>query len=102
MFEIIYFIYLFNYYYYFSEVDAYSAALKVSIERQTKLQPKLLDIPTVAEMKTDEIFTNLVMQHGRKPIKDGDAKRSAHLKQYGQVSANRVKHCQELFIRTTE
>ena len=98
----VYFIYLFNYYYYFSEVDAYSAALKVSIERQTKLQPKLLDIPTVAEMKTDEIFTNLVMQHGRKPIKDGDAERSAHLKQYGQVSATRVKHCQELFVRTTE
>ena len=66
------------------------------------MQPKLLDIPTVAKMKTDQIFTNLVMQHGRKPIKDGDAVRRAHLKQYGQVSGTRVKHCQELFIRTTE
>ena len=76
--------------------------MKASIERQTELQPKLLDIPTLAKMKTDEIFTNLVMQHGRKPIKDGDAKRRAHLKQYGQVSGTRVKHCQELFIRATE
>ena len=42
------------------------------------------------------------MQHGRKPIKDGDAERRAHLKQYGQVRGTRVKHCQELFIRTTE
>ena len=76
--------------------------MKASIERQTELQPKVLDIPTVAKMKTDEIFTNLVMQHGRKPIKDGDAERRAHLQQYGQVSGTRVKHCQELFIRTTE
>ena len=53
-------------------------------------------------MKTDEIFTNLVMQHGRKPIKYRDAERRAHLKQYGQVSGTRVKHCQELFIRTTQ
>ena len=86
----------------FPEVGSYSAALKASIERQTELQPKLLDIPTVAKMKTDEIFTNLVMQHGRKPIKDGDAERRAHLMQYGQVSGTQVKHCQELFIRTTE
>ena len=76
--------------------------MKASIERQTELQPKLLDIPTVAKMKTDEIFTNLVIQHGRKPIKDGDAERRTHLKQYGQVSGTRVKHCQELFIPTTE
>ena len=88
--------------FYFAEVDAYSAALKASVERQTELQPKLLDIPTVAKMKTDEIFTNLVMQHGRKPIKYGDAERRAHLKQYGQVSGTRVKHCQEFFIRTTQ
>ena len=86
----------------FSEVDSYSAALKASIERQTELQPQLLDIPTVAKMKTDEIFTNLVMQHGRKPIKVGGAERRAYLKQYGQVSGTRVRHCQELFIRSTE
>ena len=87
---------------YFAEVDAYSAALKASVERQTELQPKLLDIPTVAKMKTDEIFTDPVVQHGRKPIKDGDTERRSHLRQYGQVSGTRVKHCQELFIRTTQ
>ena len=88
--------------FYSSGIDAYSTALKASIVRQTELQPKLLDIPTVAIMKTDEISTNLVMQHGRKPIKGREAERRAHLNQYGQVSATRVKHCQELFIRTTE
>ena len=98
MFQIIYF-FAFKI---FSEVDACSVALKASVERQTELQPKLLDIPTVAKMKTDEIFTNLVMQHGRKPIKDGDAERRTHLRQYGQVSGTRFKHCQELFIRTTQ
>ena len=76
--------------------------MKSSIEGRTKLQPKLLDVPTVATMKTDEIFTNLVMQHGRKPIKDRDVERREHLRQYGQVSATRVKHCQELFTRTPD
>ena len=66
------------------------------------MQPKLLDVPTVAKMKTDEIFTNLVMQHGRKPVKDGNAERGAHLKRYGEVSSIRVKHCQELFTCTTD
>ena len=76
--------------------------MRASIERQTEQQPKLLDIPTVAKMKTDEIFTNLVMQHRRKPIKYGNTERTAHLEQYGQVGGTRVKHCQELLIRTTE
>ena len=53
-------------------------------------------------MKTDEIFTNLVMQHGRKPVKDGNAERGAHRKRYGQVSGIRVKYCQELFTCTTD
>ena len=86
----------------FSGDDAYSAALKASIRRETEFQSKQLDIPTVAFMKTDEIFINLVMQYGRKPIKDGDAKRGARLKRYGQVSGTRVKHRQELFTCTTD
>ena len=86
---------------FFSEDDAYSAALKPSIERETEFQSKQLDIPTVALMKTDEIFINLVMQYGRKPIKDGGAERGAHLKRYGQVSSIQVNHCQELFNCTT-
>ena len=44
----------------------------------------------------------LVMQHGRKPVKDGNAERGARLKRYGQVSGIRVKHCQELFTCTTD
>ena len=42
------------------------------------------------------------MQHGRKPIKDRDVERREHLRQYGEVSATRVKHCQELFTRTPD
>ena len=53
-------------------------------------------------MKTDEIFTNLVMQHGRKAVERGDSKRGAHLKRYGHVSGTRVNHCQELFTCTTD
>jgi len=53
-------------------------------------------------MKTDEIFTNLLIQHGRKPVKYEEGRgRWERLKRYGQVSGTQVEHCQEIFIRTT-
>ena len=51
-------------------------------------------------MRTDDIFTNLLMQHGRKPVEDHGVKRKERLRQYGQVSGKPVKHCQEIFIPT--
>ena len=87
----------------FSAVNDYKRAIKESIKRQTEFQPKLLDLPTISNMKTDEIFTNLLIQHERKAVKDEqDRGRWERLKSYGQVCGAEVKHCQEIFIRTTD
>ena len=77
--------------------------MKESIKRETEFQPKLLDLPTISNMKTDEIFTNLLIQHGRKPFKDEeDMERKEFLRCYGQVRGTRVEHCQEIFLRITD
>ena len=92
-----------NLFFGFSAVNDYKRVIKESIKRQTEFQPKLLDLPTISNMKTDEIFTNLLIQHGRKPVKDEeDRGRWERLKRYGQVCGTQVKHCQEIFIRTTD
>ena len=84
-------------------MNHYKRTIKESIKRQTEFQPKLLDLPTISNMKTDEIFTNLLIQHGRKPVKDEeDRGRWERLKNYSQVCETQVKHCQEIFIRTTD
>ena len=76
--------------------------MKESIKRETEFQPKLLDLPTISNMKTDEIFTNLLIQRGRKPVKEQNKmKRRELLGRYGQVSGTRVEHCQEIFLRNT-
>ena len=69
----------------------------------------------MSKVRTDEIFTSLLIQHGRKPVEDLDALkrglsqydqtnetlvRKRHLCQYGQVSGEPVKHCREIFIPT--
>ena len=69
----------------------------------------------MSKVRTDEIFTSLLIQHGRKPVEDLDAFkrglsqydqtsetliRKRHLCQYGQVSGEPVKHCREIFIPT--
>jgi len=81
-------------------LNDYSRALKASIKRQTEFQPKLLDLPSIFSLRTDEIFTNLLIQHGRKPVEDeDDMERTERLCRYGQVSGTRVKQCQEIFLR---
>lgn len=70
---------------------------------------------SISNVKTDEIFTNLLMQHGRKPIEDSKTleerlshdghvsettKRLKHLRQCGQVSGTRVEYSQDIFIRS--
>ena len=71
---------------------------------------------TISTVKTDEIFTNLLIQHGRKPVDDlntleypsqcGQVSetrvRMKFLRQYGQVNGTRVEHCQEIFIGDTD
>ncbi|XP_066026771.1 NACHT, LRR and PYD domains-containing protein 12-like [Pocillopora verrucosa] len=54
----------------------------------------------MSNVRTDHIFTNILMQHGRKPVKDLDAKRNERLRQYGQISGKQIKSSQEIFIPT--
>ncbi|KAL9956646.1 hypothetical protein ACROYT_G038154 [Oculina patagonica] len=83
-------------------LSRYTSALKASIKSQTELQTKLMASPTISSVKTDEIFTNLLIQHGRKNVDSLDMGRKNRLRQYGEVSeSHRVKHCQDIFIPTT-
>ena len=85
------------------DVTAYTSALKASIKSQTEFQTKLLASPTISSVKTDDIFTNLLIQRGRKPVDTTNMGRQERLRQYGQVSeTHRVKHCQEIFIRASD
>ena len=59
--------------------------------------------PTIASVRTDDIFTNLLIQRGQKPVDRISMGRKERLRQYGQVSeTHRVKHCQEIFIPATD
>ena len=88
---------------FFSAVNSYSVAMKASVKEQTEFQPKLFDqAPSISCMRTDDIFTNLLIQHGRKAVEDDEnADRSDLLTRYGQVSGERIKQCSEIFIPTT-
>ena len=84
-------------------MNVYSRALKESKKRQTEFQPKLLNLPTISNMKTDDIFTNLLIQHGRKPVKEENGmERRERLSCYGQVSGIGVKRCHEIFLRIAD
>ncbi len=60
--------------------------------------------PTISSVRTDKIFTNLLIQHGRKPVIDNsNVGRKERLRQYGQVSeTRRVKYCQEIFLPSAD
>ena len=90
--------------FYISAVSAYTSALKSSIMCQTEFQPKLLASRTISNVKTDEIFTNLLMQHGRKALirNDETHSRSEELEYYGKVCGTPVKHCSEIFLGMTD
>ncbi|CAH3137694.1 unnamed protein product [Pocillopora meandrina] len=81
-------------------VAEYSDALKESIRSQTEYLAQAS--PTMSNVRTDRIFTNILMQHGRKPVKDLDVKRKEHLRQYGQISGKQIKSAQEIFIPIDE
>ena len=87
--------------FYISAVSAYTSALKSSIMYCTEFQPKLLASRTISNVKTDEIFTNLLMQDGRKALIRKDEthySRSKELEYYGKVSGTPVEHCSEIFL----
>ncbi|XP_078380840.1 uncharacterized protein LOC144663688 [Oculina patagonica] len=98
-------------------VSAYTKALKASIKSQTEFQPKLMASPTISNLRTDDIFTNILIQHGRKTLYKKDATstrqewlnyydmtlaRGELLDYYGQVSETRVKSSEEIFLCSTE
>ena len=82
----------------FSDEAEYSDALKESIKSQTEYLAQAS--PNMSNVRTDDIFTNILMQHGRKPVKDHRVKRKKRLRQYGQKSGKQVKSSQEIFIPT--
>ena len=70
---------------------------------QTEFQPKLLASHTISNAKTDEIFTNLLIQHGRKALIRHDDEetyfsRREKLEYYGKVSGTPVKYSSEIFL----
>ena len=89
---------------FFSAVAEYSDALKESIKSQTEYLAQASS--TVFNVRTDDIFTNILMQHGRKPVEDlpakrkFDVKRKERLRQYGQISGKQINSSQEIFIPT--
>ena len=81
-------------------VSAYTEALKASVKSQTEFQPKLMASATISNVRTDDIFTNILIQHGRKALNKevmGET-RSDQLHYFGKVSGSPVKHCEEIFI----
>jgi len=84
-------------------VNVYTRALKISVKSQTEFQPKLMASATICDVRTDDIFTNVLIQHGRKALNKEDmgSTRSDQLHYFGQVSGIRVEHCEEIFIGAT-
>ena len=84
-------------------IRRYTICLQASILSQTEFQPKLLASRTISNAKTDEIFTNLLIQHGRKALirSNNDEtyySRSEELEYYGKVSGTPVKYASEIFL----
>ena len=84
----------------FLAVSSYTTALKASIRSQTEFQPKLMASTTISNVRTDDIFTHVLIQHGRKALNEEDmgSTRRDHLRYFGQVTGTPVKHCEEIFI----
>ena len=84
-------------------MSAYTRASKTSVKNQTEFQPKLMAASTISNARTDDIFTNVLIQHGRKALKKEGmgSTRSEQLHYFGQVSGTRIEHCEEIFIGAT-
>ena len=80
-----------------------SEAVIKSIKKQTEFLPKLLNVSTIPSLRTDDIFTNLLIQHGRKRVGEVEyTGRRDRLVDYSRVSGTRVKESQEIFFRTVD
>jgi len=84
-------------------VSSYITALKTSIRSQTEFQPKLMASATISNVRTNDTFTSVLIQHVRKALNEEDmgSTRGDQLHYFEQVSGTRVEHCEEIFIGTT-
>ena len=84
-----------------SAVSAYTNALKESIKKQTEFLT--VASPTSSnKVRTDDIFTSLLIQHGRKPVEDLDMERGEQLQQYSRGSGKPVEHSQDIFLSESD
>ena len=84
-------------------MSTFSEAVKKSIKKRTEFLPKLLNVSAIPSLKTDDIFTNLLIQHGRKPVGEVEyTGRRDRLVDYSRVSGTQVKESQEIFFRTVD
>ena len=84
-----------------SAASAYTNALKESIKKQTEFIN--LASPTSSnKVRTDDIFTSLLIQHGRKPVEDLDMERGEQLQQFSLGSGKPVEHSQDIFLSESD
>ena len=84
-----------------SAVSAYTNAMKESIKKQTEFLTEAS--PTSSnKVRTDDIFTSLLIQHGRKPVEDLDMERGEQLQQYSRGSGKPVEHSQDIFLSESD
>ena len=84
-----------------SAASAYTNALKESIKKQTEFIN--VASPTSSnKVRTDDIFTSLLIQHGRKPVEDLDMERGEQLQQFSRGSGKPVEHSQEIFLSESD
>ena len=84
-------------------MNSYTTALRESARIQTEFLPKLMASATISNVRTNDIFTNVLIQHGRKPLnkENMESTRSDQLQYFGKVSGTRVEHCEEIFVGAT-
>ena len=84
-----------------SAVSAYTNAMKESIKKQTEFLTEAS--PTSSnKVRTNDIFTSLLIQHGRKPVEDLDMERGEQLQQYSLGSGKPVEHSQDIFLSESD
>ena len=84
-------------------MNSYTTALKQSARIQTEFLPKLMASATIPNVRTNDIFTNVLIQHGRKALNKEfmGSTRSGQLHYFGKLSGTRVDHCEEIFVGAT-
>ena len=84
-----------------SAVSAYTNAMKESIKKQTEFLTEAS--PTSSnKVRTDDIFTSLLIQHERKPVEDLDMERGEQLQKYSKRSGKPVEHSQDIFLSESD